>query len=185
MDSIHFRAARGAHTPAQAFKACVLGVWQASVVWPLLWLFVPPDEAEISVGRRLLTAAEEVLGEGRIQHLLIDRGYLDGAWLTTQAWHARVTMACAGILILEDMCNLSRAPGMIWQQQTRPIAYRPPQRHIWACQRWKPRASCETHSQLSDSRYLSRCARYYGLVTEPDIAAGGILRDGAGPSKSL
>lgn len=34
MDSVHFRVPRGAHTPEQAFKACGLGVWQDSVVWP-------------------------------------------------------------------------------------------------------------------------------------------------------
>jgi len=42
MDSVHFQVPAGAHTPAESFKACVLGVWQDSVVWPLLWAFDAP-----------------------------------------------------------------------------------------------------------------------------------------------
>jgi hypothetical protein len=49
MDSVHFRIPRGAHTPEQTFKACVLGVWQDSVVWPLLWMLMLTDVAEITV----------------------------------------------------------------------------------------------------------------------------------------
>ena len=46
MDSVHISVARGAHTEALSFKVCVLGVWQDTVVWPLLWAFVPGSENE-------------------------------------------------------------------------------------------------------------------------------------------
>ena len=184
MDSIHFHVARGAHTPAQAFKACVLGVWQDSVVWPLLWAFVAPDEAEITVGRHLFAAAETVLGEGRIQHLLMDRGYLDGTWLTTLRRHGtRVTIGVReDMLILQDMCNLSRAPGMVWQAAAPPKLHTDPQpqRAIMSLPAMEAEwASCEVplSSCLIRDTYPD-AVRYYGLVTTaPDIPASEILRD--------
>lgn len=78
MDSVHFLVPCGAHTPDWEFKACVLGLWQDSVIWPLLWMLVSSDEAEITIERKLVAAAEGVIGAGTIRHLLVDRGYLDG-----------------------------------------------------------------------------------------------------------
>jgi len=184
MDSIHFRVPRGAHTPELQFKACVLGVWQDSVVWPLLWMLVAPDEAEVTVGRKLVAAAEDVIGEGTIRHLLVDRGYLDGAWLTEL--HARGTRVTIGVrqgmLILEDMINLSRMPEMTWEEvappklHTEPLPRReimslPAMEAEWAtCD--VPLSSCLIRDTYPDE------VRYRGLVTtDPDIAACDILTD--------
>lgn len=82
MDSVHFHVPNGAHNDPFSFKACVLGIWQDTVVWPMLWAFVPESCNETVVGKEVMAAAEEALGEGFICHLLIDRGYLDGSWLT-------------------------------------------------------------------------------------------------------
>ena len=46
VDSVPFCVPRGAYTPEQEFKACILGVWQESVVWLLLWMLVLADEAK-------------------------------------------------------------------------------------------------------------------------------------------
>jgi hypothetical protein len=187
MDSIHFRVPSGAHTPEMHFKACVLGVWQASVVWPVLWMLVPSEEAEITVGRKLVTAAEEVIGTGAIQHLLVDRGYLDGAWLTEL--HARGTRVTLGVredmLILEDMRNLSRMPGMLWEEvappklHTEPVPRRevmslPAMEAEWAtCD--VPLSSCLIRDTYPDK------VRYRGLVTTaPGIAAPDILVNDGG-----
>lgn len=125
MDSIHFRVPTGAHTEAFDFKVCVLGVWQDSVVWPLVWAFVGDSENETLVGKRVFAAAEETLGEGVIRHLLIDRGYLDGPWLTQL--HERGTRVTIGVkdkmLILEEMHNLSRLSDTVWTEVD------PPQLH--------------------------------------------------------
>jgi hypothetical protein len=116
MDSIHFHVPKGAHTEALNFKVCVLGIWQDTVVWPLIWAFVGDPENETIVGKRVFAAAEETLGEGAIRHLLIDRGYLDGPWLTQL--HERGTRVTIGVkdkmLILEEMHNLSRLPDAVW-----------------------------------------------------------------------
>jgi hypothetical protein len=85
MDSVHCHVPQEVHTPAQAFKVCVLGIWQVGVMWPLLWLFVPPGEAEITVGRQLIATAEVVLGEETIQHLLVDRGYVRSCMIIASA----------------------------------------------------------------------------------------------------
>jgi hypothetical protein len=184
MDSVHFQVPRGAHTEPQAFKACVLGVWQARVVWPLLWAMVPAETAEITVGRELVTAAEAVLGEGTIAHLLVDRGYLDGAWLSQL--HRRGTRVTIGVrddmLILEDMRNLSRLPDRVWQVAEPPKLHDGPvpQREIMSL----PAMEAEW---LTCDVALSSClirdtypdgVRYRGLVTTaPDVPAYDILRD--------
>jgi hypothetical protein len=116
MDSVHIHVPCGAHTEAHDFKACVLGVWQGSVVWPLLWAFVPETVNEIQVGRRVFAAAEEVLGEGTLRHLLVDRGFVDGDWLTTLYDHGtRVTIGVKkDMLVMEELVNLSRLPDVEW-----------------------------------------------------------------------
>lgn len=184
MDSVHFTVPRGAHTPAQAFKACVLGVWQDSVVWPMLWMLVGPDEAEITVGRKLVAAAEEVIGEGTIRHLLVDRGYLDGAWLTEL--HARGTRITIGVredmLIMEDMRNLSRLPGQTWEHAEPPKVHAEPkpERTIMSLPAMEAEwAACDVpvSACLIRDTYPDEVC-YQGLVTtEPDIPACDILQD--------
>jgi len=116
MDSVHVHVPNGAHTEAHDLKVCVLGVWQDSVVWPLLWVFVPESVNETKVGKKVFTAAEEVLGEGTIRHLLVDRGFVDGAWITTL--YNRGTRVTIGVkkdmLVMEEMKNLSRLPDAEW-----------------------------------------------------------------------
>lgn len=116
MDSVHVSVPRGAHTSALHFKVCVLGVWQESVVWPLLWAFVPETTSELEVGPRLFAAAEEVLGEGFIPHLLVDRAYVDGKWITQL--YQRGTRVTIGVkknmLALEEMKNWRDAADTQW-----------------------------------------------------------------------
>jgi hypothetical protein len=76
MDSVHIHVPNGAHTDAHAFKVCVLGVWQGSVVWPLLWAFVP--ERDRPVQRRRLAEQSRATSYGTqalrgqyLKHLLL------------------------------------------------------------------------------------------------------------------
>jgi hypothetical protein len=116
MDSVHIHVPKGAHTEDLSFKVCVLGVWQETVVWPLLWAFVPEHTHETVVGKRLIAAAEETLGKGAIPHLVIDRGYLDGDWITELYEHGtRVTVPVKeDMLILEEMRHLQDLPDTVW-----------------------------------------------------------------------
>jgi hypothetical protein len=184
MDSVHFHVPNGAHTEAQEYKACVLGVWQDSVVWPLMWAFVTGSENETVVGKKVFAAAEDELGKGFIRHLLIDRGYLDGPWLTKL--HKRGTRVTVGVkenmLILQEMHNLSRLSDAVWTEADPPVLHdKPlPQRSVtgftdlqneWAgCD--APLCGC-----LIRDTYPDRVV-YQGLVTtSPTATATEILDD--------
>jgi hypothetical protein len=147
-------------------------------------MFVPEEEAEITVGRKLLAAAEEVLGEGTIEHLLVDRGFLDGKWLgELHERGTRVTIGVRGdMLILEDMRNLSELPDMTWEEVDPPKLRTEelPKREIMSLSgmeaEWAacpvPLSSCLIRDTYPDH------VQYRGLVTtEPDVSACDILRD--------
>jgi hypothetical protein len=128
MDSVHISVPPGAHTDGFAFKACVLGVWQDTVVWPMLWAFVPESQNETVVGKRVFAAAEEILGPGVIRHLLIDRGYLDGGWIA-QLYHngTRVTTGVKeDMLIFEEMMNLTYLKDTVWTEVNPPKVHDTP-----------------------------------------------------------
>ncbi len=184
MDSVYIHVPGGAHTAPLEFKVCVLGVWQESVVWPLLWAFVPQSQPESVVGKQLFAAAEEVVGEGFIQHLLIDRGYLDGAWITELYGRGtRVTIGLRGdMLVLEEMLNLSRLPDTAWVEVEPPKLHEGPlpQRSVTGFTNlegeWEgceaPLSGCLIRDIYPD-RVL-----YQGFVTTaPAAAATEILKD--------
>jgi hypothetical protein len=128
MDSVHVHVPPGAHTPEQDFKACVLGVWQESTVWPLLWALVDGTEHEGTVGKKVFAAAEKVLGAGTIRHLLIDRGYLDGQWITQL--YERGTRVTIGVredmLIMEELMNWGRSLNADWKPVDPPKIHQEP-----------------------------------------------------------
>jgi hypothetical protein len=182
MDSVHFHVPNGAHTEPFSFKACVLGIWQDTVVWPMLWAFVPESRNETVVGKEVMAAAEEVLGEGFIRHLLIDRGYLDGHWLTEL--YRKGTQVTIGVkedmLILEEMHNLTHLPETKWTEVEPPKLHDGPlpQRTITGFtdlqQEWKscgvPLSGCLIRDTYPDE------VVYQGLVTtSPATMATDIL----------
>lgn len=136
MDSVHFSTPKGRWVEPGHYKVCVLGIWQESVVWPVLWAFQEESVHETKLGKQLLAAAEEALGPGFIRHLLIDRGFIDGPWLT-RLWEqgTQVTIGVReDMLILEEMRNLARLPDTVWEEVPPPKNHRdpPPRREITA-----------------------------------------------------
>jgi hypothetical protein len=131
MDSVHVSVPRGAYTEALSIKVCVLGVWQEEVVWPLLWAFVPSSENETVVGKQVFAAAERVLGQGFIRHLLLDRGYIDGPWISQL--YERGTRVTIGVkvdmLIFEEMHNQIRLADTVWQEVEPPRIHDQPPLH--------------------------------------------------------
>jgi hypothetical protein len=129
MDSVHFHIPRGNHSPAQQFKACVLGVYQGSVVWPMLWQCVSADKAEVTVGQTVLAAALKVLPKGLMRHLLIDRGYLDGDWLSRlyRRHDVQVTIGVRdNMQSYHDLIGLTRLPQTVWESVPPPDNHREP-----------------------------------------------------------
>jgi len=184
MDSVHIHVPRGAHTAAQDFKVCVLGVWQESVVWPLLWALVPNTEPESVVGKKVFAAAEGVLGAGAIRHLLVDRGYLDGQWVTQL--HQRGTRVTTGVrqdmLVMEELLNWGRSPEADWEGVEPPKIHQEPrpERAILGISHlegeWStcdvPLSGCLIRDTYPEE------VKYQGLITTGhDVSASEILDD--------
>jgi len=184
MDSISFRVSPGAHSPPFAFRACVLGIWQERVVWPMLWAFVTESENESVVGKRVFAAAEEVLGPGFAAHLLVDRGYLDGAWISDlYRKGTRVTLGVKeDMLVWEEMNNLTLLEDTVWTEVDPPRLHRAslPQREVTGFTdlqaEWRS-CSVPLSGCLIRDTYPDRTV-YQGLVTTASAAeATEILAD--------
>jgi hypothetical protein len=191
MDSVHFSTPRGNWVSAGNYKACVLGILQDTTVWPMLWLLGNADPHETVVGKKLLAAAEEVLGPGFIRHLLLDRGYIDGPWLT-ELWR-KGTQVTIGVredmLVLEEMCNLTRLPDTVWEEVPPPKNHEdpPPHREItgfgYLSREWSecqaPLSGC-----LIRDTYPDRVV-YQGLIMTAEEADARSIYDGRGKRWTL
>ena len=60
-------------------------------------------------------ALQEVLGEGFAKHLLLDRGYLDGAWISQLYGHGTQVVK-QDMLVMEEMQDLSRLADTQWRE---------------------------------------------------------------------
>lgn len=63
-------------------KVAVLSVLTPAGALPLLWHFGTPLDGDISLAKPLWEAVISLWGEGTCRELLVDAGFLDGAWLT-------------------------------------------------------------------------------------------------------
>jgi hypothetical protein len=71
--------------PGGQVKACVLSLRAAGRVLPMLWDFTlrgPGEDGDLTQGKQLLAAATDAWGPGVIRRLLVDRGFIDGAWIS-------------------------------------------------------------------------------------------------------
>jgi hypothetical protein len=74
--------------PAARFVLCILSVHLGPTAVPILWSDAPETgegTGDVSLGRLLIARARAVLTPQDRALLLIDRGFLDGAWLAEQA----------------------------------------------------------------------------------------------------
>lgn len=62
-------------------KVAVLSVLTPSGALPLLWRFGTPQDGDISLAKPLWEDAVTLWGKGECRELLVDAGFLDGAWL--------------------------------------------------------------------------------------------------------
>jgi len=71
--------------PGAQIKTCVLGLRAAGRLFPLLWDFTVRGEGEdgdLTQGKRLLAAATAAWGPGALRRIIVDRGFIDGAWIS-------------------------------------------------------------------------------------------------------
>ena len=118
------------------YKVCVLSAADRGQIFPLLCLFAPPHENDLTLGKKVLEAALPLLPE-RPRHLLLDRGFLDGAWIGELAAQGlTVVMGVRSDMhIYEDMLGLSRLPGTRWERVSPPKLHGQPRpvRHVTGC----------------------------------------------------
>jgi len=70
---------------ATQLKTCVLGLRGGGRLFPLLWDFTtrgPGEDGDLTQGKRLLATAQAAWGAGAIHRLIVDRGFIDGAWIS-------------------------------------------------------------------------------------------------------
>ncbi len=122
MDSITITVPAGHRGRAGAqYKACVLSACGHGQLFPLLCLFAPSTDNDLTLGKKVLQAALEKLPK-QSWHLLIDRGFLDGAWIGELAGQGvTVVMGVRSDMhIYEDLIGLSHLPGTKWERVSPP-----------------------------------------------------------------
>ena len=183
MDSVHFSTPRGARgLPPGEYKVCILGVWQEGEVWPLLWRFAEAHTADLSLGHEVMDGALRVLGRGVIRRLLVDRGFIDGAWLT-KLWREGVTVIIgvrSDMDIFADLQGLARLPDTQWQELPPPQNHRqpPPRREITAFHELQSWSACEAPlcGCLIRDTYPDHVEYQAVVMTAPTATANDIYR---------
>ena len=110
----HFERAGG------QIKACVLSLRAAGRVLPMLWDFTlrgPGEDGDLTQGKQLLAAATEAWGPGVIRRLLVDRGFIDGAWISELKQAAGIDTVIglrSDMDLYEDMLGLSSLDDAQW-----------------------------------------------------------------------
>jgi hypothetical protein len=122
---------------AARFVVCVLFLHLGSSALPLLWSYAPEvgeGTGDISLGRELVARAREALEPGDLARLLIDRGFLDGAWLAGQAdLGTEVIVGLkSDMLAYGDLVGLARLEDTPWEAVPPPRNHRdpPPRRAV-------------------------------------------------------
>ncbi len=120
------RVKRDATAETTHLKVAVLSVITPLGALPVLWRFGTPQDGDITLARPLWEAAVALWGHGACHQLLVDAGFLDGAWLTTV--HAQGTTVLTRLR--EDMDPMVAAqayvplhPDLRWQAM--PVPRRP------------------------------------------------------------
>src|SRR5581483_342351 len=98
---------------------------------PILWSDSPEvgeGTGDVSLGRTVVAHARNVLTRQDLSLLLIDRGFLDGAWLAEQARLGTdiIIGLKEGMHAYTDLIGLSRLPDTVWEDVPPPKNHRDP-----------------------------------------------------------
>ncbi len=106
----------GERLEAVSLKVCTLSVVVEGKAVPLVWLFAPQEAGEVALGQPLLERALPLLVPAGVTTLLLDAGYLDGAWQRSlhQQWGLRV-----GVRLREDLRLHAAAFGELEHHESR------------------------------------------------------------------
>jgi hypothetical protein len=161
IDSNHFRL-KGSK---QEYKWCALMLWTPQGLLPVAVEFSPvPGDGETTIAQRLVARALATYGPGFLKLLIMDAGYLDGAWLRELVEVHQIhwlIKAKEGMIVVAEMQR--------WAQHCRAWVPAPP-----------PRLDLPK-AQLPKRR-LCHAPRLYGFVTYGHPVNGCVVRDRYPPS---
>jgi len=82
LDCVDARLPNGHHATERHWKTAVLSVLTPHGACPLLWRFGPaPATGDVTLARPLVAEARAAWGDGALGTLLMDAGFIDGAWV--------------------------------------------------------------------------------------------------------
>jgi hypothetical protein len=123
--------------PEVRLKYCVLSLRLAGRALPLLASSGPDqgdESADVTRGRELVARLREVLGKEDLGLLLIDRGFLDGAWVAEQANLGTEVLIGqkSNMVTFQDLVGLAQMKDTVWQEVEPPKNHRnpPPKREV-------------------------------------------------------
>lgn len=137
------RVPRGTVAETRHLKVAVLSVLTPAGALPLLWHFGTPHDGDISLAKPLWESAVALWGTGACRELLVDAGFLDGAWLAQL--HTQGTTVITRLRDGMDPFTAAQAyvaahPEQPWQEAnipTRPTGHvRPVRRAITGLTDW-------------------------------------------------
>ena len=136
--------------PGGQLKACVLGLRHAGRLFPLLWDFTlrgAGEDGDLTQGKQLVAAATQAWGEGTIRRLLVDRGFIDGRWISElkAAGVDTVIGVRNDMDLYEDMLGLCRLEDAQWLAAPPPKLHNKPVPQRWLC----PLTDLETWSSCT------------------------------------
>jgi len=134
---------QGTVAETRHLKVAVLSVLTPSGALPLLWHFGTPQDGDVTLVKPLWEAAVTLWGKGACHELLVDAGFLDGAWLAQL--HGQGTTVITRLREGMDPFTAARAyvatqPDQLWQPAAlpqRPTGHvRPVRREITGLPDW-------------------------------------------------
>ena len=173
------------------YKACVLSAYGHGHIFPLLCLFAPNTAHDLTLDKQMLAAALARLPQQH-WHLLIDRGFLDGAWIGEL--HEQGLTVVLGVRsdmdIYEDLIGLSRLPSTRWERVSPPkLRQGPrPQRFVTGFTQVESWSSCPLplSGVVIRDEYPDGTRRYQVVVsTAPQASAKALPRVGADRASDL
>jgi hypothetical protein len=167
--------------PGGQVKACVLSLRAADHLLPLLWDYTrrgPGEDGDLTQGKQLLAAATQAWGEGVIRRLLVDRGFIDGAWVSELKTAGLDTVIGLrnDMDLYEDMLGLARLDDVQWLPASPPKLHDPsarPKRELCPLRDLETWTACKVPLQglVIRDTYSDRVQYQCLVTTDLDLTA--------------
>jgi hypothetical protein len=111
--------------PGMQYKVCVLGLRSGGRLYPTLWHFTERglgEDGDLTQGKLLIATAQQAWPKGTIKRLLVDRGFIDGGWISDLKRDGIDTVIGLreDMNLYEDMLGLARLDDAVWTPASSP-----------------------------------------------------------------